>query len=318
MSLQTGTNTFGTATPPPGFTGQLTEKLREQFELGLFAGQTLRPDFTLDQPVEQYTEADHAMWRQLYERQEAMLPGRACDEFLDGLKRLNLSKDRIPVFHELNQILSEATGWKIVCVPGLVPDDVFFHHLANRQFPASWWIRKPEQIDYLQEPDIFHDMFGHVPLLINPVFADYMEAYGKGGLRAMEEGMLANFARLYWYSVEFGLIRTKAGLRIYGAGIVSSKGESIYCLDSATPNRIGFDIKRIMRTGYRIDTFQKTYFVIDSFDQLFNATRQDFTPIYDEVRRLPAVRAQDVLDTDVVFNRGTGEGWEDWKATEDI
>jgi phenylalanine-4-hydroxylase len=318
MTVQAGSNTPSSVNAPPGFSGVLTDKLREQFEAGLMAGQELRPDFTMRQPVERYTEADHEMWGMLYERQEALLPGRVCDELLEGLKALNLRRDRMPIFDEINETLMDATGWQIVTVPGLVPDDVFFTHLANRRFPASWWMRKPEQIDYLQEPDIFHDMFGHVPLLINPVFADYMEAYGKGGLKAMERGMLANFARLYWYTVEFGLIRTAKGLRIYGAGIVSSKGESIYCLESASPNRIGFDIRRIMRTGYRIDTFQKTYFVIDSFDQLFQSTRQDFGPIYEDVKRLPTVRASDVLDTDVVITRGTGEGWSDWQDTADI
>ncbi len=169
-----------------------------------------------------------------------------------------MERDRVPEFDQLNETLMRATGWQVVAVPGLVPDEVFFEHLANRRFPASWWMRKPEQLDYLQEPDCFHDVFGHVPLLINPIFADYMEAYGKGGLKAAKLGALDMLARLYWYTVEFGLIQTPAGLRIFGAGILSSQGESIYSLDSDSPNRIGFDLHRIMRTRYRIDTFQKT------------------------------------------------------------
>ncbi|MGO4327735.1 phenylalanine 4-monooxygenase [Cupriavidus sp. 2TAF22] len=295
----------------PGFAGTLTDKLREQFDAGLLSGQTLRDDFTIEQPLERYTDTDHAVWRKLYERQASMLRGRVCDEFLQGLSTLGMERDRVPSFAQLNETLMRATGWQVVAVPGLVPDAVFFEHLANRRFPASWWMRKPEQLDYLQEPDCFHDVFGHVPLLINPVFANYMEAYGKGGLKAASLDALDMLARLYWYTVEFGLIRTPAGLRIYGAGILSSQGESIYSLDSASPNRVGFDVRRIMRTRYRIDTFQKTYFVIDSFEQLFDATRPDFAPLYESLRALPTLGAGDVVPGDLVLNRGTREGWAD-------
>ncbi|WP_455284980.1 phenylalanine 4-monooxygenase [Cupriavidus necator] len=297
------------------FQGTLTDKLKEQFDAGLLSGQSLRPDFTIEQPVHRYTSTDHAIWRKLYERQAAMLQGRVSNEFLQGLATLGMEKDRVPDFNELNETLMRATGWQVVAVPGLVPDEVFFEHLANRRFPASWWMRKPEQLDYLQEPDCFHDVFGHVPLLINPVFADYMEAYGKGGLKAAGMGALDMLSRLYWYTVEFGLIRTPQGLRIYGAGILSSQGESIYSLDSASPNRIGFDVRRIMRTRYRIDTFQKTYFVIDSFEQLFDATRPDFAPLYQELRAQPTLGAGDVAPGDQVINVGTCEGWAD---TDDI
>ena len=293
----------------------LTEKLKEQFDAGLLSGETLGDDFTIAQPVHRYTDTDHAMWRTLYERQAAMLKGRVCNEFLEGLDTLGMDKHRVPDFGALNERLMRATGWQIVAVPGLVPDEVFFEHLANRRFPASWWMRKPEQLDYLQEPDCFHDVFGHVPLLINPVFADYMEAYGKGGLKAHGLGALDMLARLYWYTVEFGLIRTPEGLRIYGAGIVSSQGESIYSLDAASPNRIGFDVRRIMRTRYRIDTFQKTYFVIDSFEQLFEATGPDFTPLYDALRAQPTMGAGDIAEGDTVIHAGTREGWGD---SEDI
>ncbi|RWA48232.1 phenylalanine-4-hydroxylase [Cupriavidus sp. UYMSc13B] len=307
---------IATATEAPGaFQGTLTDKLREQFDAGLLSGQALRPDFTIAQPVHRYTSTDHAIWRKLYERQAAMLQGRVSDEFLQGLATLGMDKDRVPDFDQLNETLMRATGWQVVAVPGLVPDQVFFEHLANRRFPASWWMRKPEQLDYLQEPDCFHDVFGHVPLLINPVFADYMEAYGKGGLKAAGLGALDMLSRLYWYTVEFGLIRTPQGLRIYGAGILSSQGESIYSLDSASPNRIGFDVRRIMRTRYRIDTFQKTYFVIDSFEQLFEATRPDFAPLYEALRAQPTLGAGDVAPGDQVLNVGTREGWAD---TEDI
>ena len=240
-----------------------------------------------------------------------ILPGRACDAFLRGLDALDLNAGGIPDFEVINPKLQALTGWTVVCVPGLVPDEVFFDHLANRRFVSGQFIRKPDQLDYLQEPDIFHDVFGHVPMLTDPDFAAYMEAYGKGGQRAASLGMLPNLARLYWYTVEFGLINTPQGMRIYGAGIVSSKTESIYCLDSASPNRVGFDLQRLMRTRYRIDTFQKTYFVIDSFQQLFDATAVDFTPIYQQLLQQPVLGAGDIAPDDKVFQRGNREGWAD-------
>jgi phenylalanine-4-hydroxylase len=259
---------------------------------------TSRADHTIDQDFAAYGAAEHAIWRTLFQRQERLLAGRACDEFLAGLQGLGVAADGIPDFRRLNDVLHRATRWTIVAVPGLVPDDVFFAHLAARRFPSTCFIRRPDQLDYLQEPDIFHDVFGHVPMLMNPVFADYMEAYGKGGLKALGLGSLHRLARLYWYTVEFGLIRTAAGLRIYGSGIVSSKGESIYCLEDPRPNRLAFDLLRVMRTQYRIDDFQETYFVIDGFDQLFDATRPDFTPYYERLRNEPDLRPGDVLPED--------------------
>ena len=162
---------------------------------------------------------------------------------------------------------SPGTGWRVVAVPGLVPDDVFFEHLAHRRFVAGRFIRKPEQLDYLQEPDVFHDLFGHVPLLSDPVFADYMQAYGLGGLKALRLNALEKLARLYWYTVEFGLIAEPGGLRLYGAGILSSFGESQFALDDPSPHRIKFDLMRVMRTRYRIDDYQQNYFVIDNFEE---------------------------------------------------
>ena len=267
----------------------------------------------VEQPWEAYTAVDHDVWAQLFERQRRLLVGRASDEFLVAQDAMGMTPDAIPKFAELNDILEKATGWTLVGVEGLLPELTFFEHLANRRFPVTWWIRKPEQLDYLAEPDLFHDLFGHVPLLMNPVFADYMAAYGRGGVKAHGIGpeALVNLTRLYWYTVEFGLIQQPDGLRIYGSGIVSSKGESIYCLDSAAPNRIGFDLERIMRTRYRIDTFQKTYFVIDSFEQLMDATRPDFTPIYARLAAQDSIPAGAVLDGDRVFHRGSGEGWPD-------
>ncbi len=272
------------------------------------------PVYTTDvveQPWSSYTKTDHATWATLFARQQDVLPGRASTTFLDNLARMQMQGDGIPKFDDLNWVLRKVTGWELIGVEGLLPELTFFEYLANRRFPVTWWIRKPEQLDYLSEPDLFHDLFGHVPLLMEPVFADYMQAYGRGGVKAHAVGAdaLMHLTRLYWYTVEFGLIREPGGLRIYGSGIVSSKGESIHCLESAAPNRIGFDLKRIMQTRYRIDTFQKTYFVIDSYDQLMDATRPDFVPIYAQLATHESVPAGAVLATDHVHQRGSGEGW---------
>ncbi len=265
-----------------------------------------RDDFTIDQNWDSYSEEEHAIWRTLFERQAEILQGRACDEFIAGLDGLGIAADGIPDFHRLSDALMRATGWQIVAVPGLVPDEIFFEHLANRRFPSTCFIRSRAQLDYLQEPDIFHDIYGHVPLLMNPVFGDYMEAYGKGGLKAAGLDALHYLARLYWYTVEFGLIATPAGMRIYGSGIASSKGESIYALEDSAPNRVGFDLLRVMQTRYRIDDFQESYFVIDSFEQLFDATRPDFTEYYAELKSRPDYAPGMVLAGERVLHRGTG------------
>jgi phenylalanine-4-hydroxylase len=265
----------------------------------------VRADWTIDQGWAAYTPAEHGVWDTLYERQAALLPGRAADPFLRGLEALDLRRGGIPDFARINPELRRLTGWTVVAVPGLVPDDVFFDHLANRRFPAGQFIRKPEQLDYLQEPDIFHDVFGHVPMLTDPVFADYMEAYGKGGLRALGLGQLHNLARLYWYTVEFGLLETPAGSRIYGAGIVSSHAESIFALDDPSPNRLGFDLERVMRTPYRIDDFQQVYFVIPSLQALLDATLQDFAAIYARLAGATDIPIDAILPGDRVFSRGT-------------
>jgi phenylalanine-4-hydroxylase len=265
----------------------------------------------VEQPWAGYSETDHEVWRTLFRRQREILAGRACAEFLASQDEMGIGEELIPKFAELNRQLGAKTGWQLIGVQGLLPELDFFQHLANRRFPVTWWIRKPEQLDYLSEPDLFHDLFGHVPLLMNPMFADYMQAYGRGGVKAHGIGpeALAQLTRLYWYTVEFGLINTADGLRIYGSGIVSSGGESVHCLESPAPNRLGFDLLRVMRTRYRIDTFQKTYFVIDSFAQLFEATRPDFRPYYQQLAALPTIPAGDVLASDRVFQRGSGDGW---------
>ncbi len=244
-------------------------------------------DHIIPQHWEQYTSAEHATWRYLFERQSKMLKGRACQEFLNGLHVLDLGQSGIPDFARLSETLDRLTGWTVVPVPGLIPDAAFFEHLANRRFPAGQFIRRTNQLDYLQEPDVFHDVFGHVPMLAHPVFADYMQAYGQGGLRSLSFDCLHHLARLYWYTVEFGLIRAKDGLRIYGSGIVSSYAESVYALESPIPRREAFDLKRVMRTPYCIDRFQDMYFIIDNFDDLLKETYQDFAPVYRDLARQP-------------------------------
>lgn len=263
-------------------------------------------DYTIDQKWQKFTAEEHARWDTLYARQRKLLKGRACDEFLRGMDMLRLSQSGIPHFGRLSERLEKATGWTVVAVPDLVPDEVFFEHLANRRFPASDFIRSKDQLDYIQEPDIFHDVFGHVPMLAHPVFADYMEAYGKGGLRAAGKGVLHNLARLYWYTVEFGLInRADEGMQIYGAGIVSSKTESVFCLEDASPNRIHFELLRVMRSKYRIDDFQQVYFVIGSFEELFEATLQEFGPIYQQLQNLSDLEITSILKADQVYTEGT-------------
>jgi phenylalanine-4-hydroxylase len=265
-------------------------------------------DWTIPQRWADYTAEEHATWDRLFARQTAMLQGRAAQAFLDGLDVLHLSRPGIPDFEELSERLMKLTGWQVVAVPGLVPEDMFFAHLAERRFVAGRFIRRPDQLDYIEAPDVFHDVFGHVPLLSNPVFADYMQAYGKGGLRAAGAGAIEMLARLYWYTVEFGLVREAGGLKLYGAGIVSSHGESIFALDDPSPNRLGFDLKRLLRTQYRIDDYQQVYFVIDSFEDLLRQTLEtDFGPLYTALARQPTLPIDCILQSDSVISRGTQE-----------
>ena len=254
-------------------------------------------DYTVFQDMSAYRPEHHALWRRLFDRQVKLARTHACQEFLDGLKDLDVA-DGIPDFERSNRILGKLTGWELVAVPGLIPNDVFFDHLAHRRFPVSSWIREEHEIDYLVEPDVFHDFFGHVPLLGHPVFADYMQIYGQQGLKALDAGEVKRLSRLYWYMVEFGLIKNEGGLRAFGAGILSSFGETRYSVESPEPNRIGFDLKRVLRSEYRIDTYQATYFVIDDFEQLFDASRGDLLPIYAELSHLPDISATTRLPQD--------------------
>lgn len=260
------------------------------------------PDWTVPQHWGDYSRVEHDTWNLLCARQQQQLQGRVTPEFLRGVEQLQLAGNGIPDFERLSQRLQRLTGWSVVAVPGLVPEEIFFEHLAHRRFVAGRFIRKPEQLDYLQEPDIFHDVFGHVPMLADPVYADYMQAYGQGGMRALGMGAIHTLAHLYWYTVEFGLVRDGGGLKIFGAGIVSSHGESAYALESPVPLRIGFDLRRVLRTEYQIDAYQKNYFVIDSFDNLLRQTvDSDFGPIYAELARLPLIPVATLLPGDRLF-----------------
>lgn len=275
------------------------------FAKNRYHGAPRAADFTIDQAWDTYSAAEHDRWDRLFRRQSEITKGRACAAALEAMGRLELSPSGIPHMERLSDRLEAMTGWRLVPVAELVPDEIFFNHLANRRFPAGAFIRPEAEFDYLQEPDIFHDIFGHVPLLANPVFADFMQAYGQGGQRAMRLGQLHNLARLYWYTVEFGLIQEADGLRVYGAGILSSPDETVFALEDASPNRIGFDLKRLMRTKYIIDDFQQTYFVIDSFEALLEACYQDFGNVYADVKGAADIEAHAVLPEDRVITRGS-------------
>ena len=287
----------------------MLQQLKEHVKHGLAAGtdqRPERPDWTIDQGWHNYTPQEHAVWKTLFERQSKLLPGRACDEFVRGMQDLPIGPDQIPNFEQLSETLSQRTGWQIVAVPGLVPDDVFFEHLAHRRFPAGHFIRKPHELDYLEEPDVFHDVFGHVPMLMNPAIADYIQAYGEGGLRAKRLGVLEKLARVYWYTVEFGLVKQPGGLRVYGAGIASSATETVFSVEDDSPNRVAFDLERVMRTNYRIDDFQESYFVLDNLNDLLELARIDFAPLYERVADASDFEPGDILPTDVVLTHGSG------------
>ena len=241
--------------------------------------------FSIEQDWGGYTEAEHALYRRLYARQSRLVSSYACEEYNRALAGLDAAQ-AIPEFAAVSKLLRAATGWEIVAVPGLIPDEAFFKHLANRRFPATVWLRTPEEFDYIVEPDVFHDFFGHVPLLFERQYADHLCEYGKGGLKALRLGGLKYLARLYWHTIEFGLIRTPQGVRAYGAGLLSSGGELAYAIEDPRPRRIDFDLMRAMRTPYKIDAYQDRYFVIDGFVQLLEETAPDFKPHYEALGRL--------------------------------
>jgi phenylalanine-4-hydroxylase len=255
-----------------------------------------------------YSSDENAVWDELFARQMQILPGRAASVFLAGLDKLDLGKGGVPQFARLSDELSALTGWSVVPVPMLIPDHVFFWHLANRRFPAGNFIRSRETFDYIQEPDVFHDVFGHVPMLTDPTYADYMQEYGRAGWKAMRYNRLKALGALYWYTVEFGLILESEGLRAYGAGILSGPSEAVFSLEAQSPNRIMLNVDRVMRTDYVIDDLQPSYFVIESFKELYHDTvERDFDRLY---RSLPAgftYANSAVIDIDDVLHRGTQE-----------
>jgi phenylalanine-4-hydroxylase len=261
-------------------------------------------DWTIDQDWSSCSPEEHDRWDRLFARQAKLLPGRACEAFLEAQAKLELSRAGVPDFADLSRRLSALTGWSVVAVAGLIPDDAFFEHLANRRFPAGAFIRPEAEFDYLEEPDVFHDVFGHVPLLADPVYARFLQAYGEGGRRALGLGQLHNLARLYWYTVEFGLLRTPAGLRIFGAGILSSPAETVFSLEDASPNRVDFDLERVMRTKYIISDFQQTYFVIESFEALLRDCDKDFGALYERLRVSPDIEAHELTPQDRILTRG--------------
>lgn len=262
-------------------------------------------DYVVEQRWSGYGSAEHDLWRRLHARQMKLVPDYACDEYLASLGALDVSGG-IPRLDEVSKTLRKATGWELVAVPGLIPDLVFFQHLANRRFPVTRWLRTPEEFDYIVEPDVFHDFFGHVPLLFNPTYADYVQAYGRGGLKAARLDSLKFLARLYWYTVEFGLVATSKGLRVYGAGILSSGGEIVHSVESPEPRRVRFSLERLLRTDYNIDRYQETYFVIDSFRQLIDDTAPDFTPLYERIRTLPTYGPAQIVADDISVAARTG------------
>lgn len=261
------------------------------------------PDYVVGQDWHAYTPEMHDRWRRLHARQSALVERYACRSFREGLARLDCAGG-IPRFEDANAILGPATGWKLVPVPGFIPDDAFFDHLANRRFPATRWLREEHELDYLVEPDVFHDFFGHVPMLLDPAIADFLELYGKAGARAMAMNALEMLARVYWYTIEFGLVREDDGLKVFGAGIISSHSETVHSIDDERVLRLPFDPVRIMRTGYMIDEFQKTYFVLESLSQLIGElVGLDFGPVYETWRDAPALPAGERLPREMPIPR---------------
>ncbi|MCX6115522.1 MAG: phenylalanine 4-monooxygenase [Proteobacteria bacterium] len=270
----------------------------------------------IDQNWGAYSAADHNTWKTLYNRQLETLKARVCEEYLEGLKTLHLVAETVPDFAQMNKHLRAATGWEVLAVPGLIASKPFFSMLANRQFPAGTFIRTPEQLDYLEEPDIFHDVFGHIPLLSNPAYANYMQEYGRAGLAALEHKGIKFLARLNWYTIEFGLIKNNGEVKAYGAGIMSSYGEAKYLFNDPSANWLQFDIDRVLRTGYYIDDLQASYFTIDSFESLFKqCIERPFIPLYEKFRAMPALTPFEIVEGDTVLRKGTGEYWREFPVT---
>jgi len=232
-----------------------------------------------------YSDEENAVWHDLITRQVPMLPGRAFPAWIAALNEMNFPSDRIPQLSEVSAVLQAHTGWSVAPVPALIGFTEFFRLLANRQFPVATFIRSRKDFDYIQEPDVFHEVFGHTPPLTDRRFAGFVETYGKAGLAAdpKDHSMLA---RLFWFTVEFGLVHTAEGIRAYGSGIMSSPGELTYAVESEKPERLDFDPIEVLRTPYRIDILQPVYYVIENFDQLFELGKADLLGYIREARRL--------------------------------
>ena len=239
----------------------------------------------MKQEYDKYTDEDLLVWKTLYERQTEILPNLASPAFFEGMEAIDFKADKIPNFDEVNELLGKITGWNIVVVPGLIDNKPFFELLEDKKFPATTWFRKFKQIDYLQEPDMFHDVYGHVPLLANHDFVGFLKGLSKIALRHIENADVVELvSRIYWYTVEFGLIQEEEGLKIYGAGILSSPGESVYSIESDVPERVPYDPAEIVKTPYIKDRFQEKYFVIDSYRQLYESVEDIEKAIEKEMR----------------------------------
>lgn len=260
-------------------------------------------DWTMPQDWQAFTAEQHRTWRTLFDQQSAALDGYACADFLRGLDILRSLKPGVPDFAELNRHLKPATGWEVVAVPGWIPNEPFFEHLSNRRFPAANFLRPPEQIGYSEEPDMFHDIFGHVPMLANPAFSDFLVAYGQAGLRAERLGASDFLGRLWLYTVEFGLVVEQGELRAFGGGLLSSFAETLAALTSPEPRRIWLDIERVMRTKYNFDEFQRTYFVVAGFEELLRATEEtDFAAVYSRIAGEAALEPGDAFAGDSPYD----------------
>ena len=294
------------ASPEPDFTS-LPEMPADVFTAPLQKPAHVGDDW-LEPRQADYSSDDDAIWNDLFARQMDVLPGRAAGSFMAGLQKLNLNRGGVPEFGKLSEDLGHLTGWSVVPVPMLIPDHVFFWHLANRRFPAGNFIRTRETFDYIEEPDVFHDVFGHVPMLTDPVYADYMQEYGRAGWKAMRYNRLKALGALYWYTVEFGLIEEAGGIKAYGAGILSGPAEIVYATEAKSPNRIMLSVDRVMRTDYVISDLQPTYFVIESFEDLYRQTvERDFDRLYRNLDPGFTYANSAVIDLDNVINRGTQE-----------
>ncbi|MGB3740013.1 MAG: phenylalanine 4-monooxygenase [Pontixanthobacter sp.] len=298
---------MATAQQPQNDFATLPEMSKDVFTAPLKRPEHLGEDW-LEPEQTQYDSTDDAIWDELFERQMGVLPGRAATAFMDGLDKLDLAQGGVPEFTRLSEELDKLTGWSVVPVPMLIPDHVFFWHLANRRFPAGNFIRTRETFDYIQEPDVFHDVFGHVPMLTDPTYADYMAEYGRAGWKAMKYNRLKALGALYWYTVEFGLLMEGDDVRAYGAGILSGPTEAAFAVEAQSPNRIMLNVDRVMRTDYVISDLQPTYFVIHSFEDLYRQTvERDFDRLYRNIPPAFTFANSAVIDVDNVVHRGTQE-----------